>query len=75
VILDIGGGNFAFYAHLQPGSLRVKLGDKVRAGQVIGLVGNTGNSTEPHLHFHISNATSPLGSGGFTRKPNMLKLS
>jgi murein DD-endopeptidase len=64
VIIDIGGGNFAFYAHLQPGSLRVKLGDKVRTGQVIGLVGNTGNSTEPHLHFHISNATSPLGSEG-----------
>jgi len=64
VIIDIGGGNFAFYAHLQPGSLRVKLGDKVRAGQVIGLVGNTGNSTEPHLHFHISSATSPLGSEG-----------
>jgi len=64
VILDIGGGHFAFYAHLQPGSLRVKLGDKVRRGQVIGLVGNSGNSTEPHLHFHISNGNSPLGSEG-----------
>jgi murein DD-endopeptidase len=64
VIIDIGNGNFAFYAHLQPGSLRVKLGDKVRRGQVVGLVGNTGNSTEPHLHFHISNASSPLGSEG-----------
>lgn len=64
VILDIGNGNYAFYAHLQPGSIRVKLGDKVRRGQVLGLVGNTGNSTEPHLHFHISNASSPLGSEG-----------
>ena len=64
VILDIGGGHFAFYAHLQPGSLRVKLGDKVRRGQVVGLVGNSGNSTEPHLHFHIENATSPLGAEG-----------
>ena len=64
VILDIGNGNFAFYAHLQPGSLRVKLGDKVRRGQVVGLVGNSGNSTEPHLHFHISNGSSPLGSEG-----------
>lgn len=64
VILDIGGGNFAFYAHLQPGSLRVKLGDKVRRGQVLGLVGNTGNSTEPHLHFHIENGSSPLGAEG-----------
>ena len=64
VILDIGGGHFAFYAHLQPGSLRVKLGDKVRRGQVIGLVGNSGNSTEPHLHFHIENGSSPLGAEG-----------
>lgn len=64
VILDIGGGHFAFYAHLQPGSLRVKLGDKVRRGEVLGLVGNSGNSTEPHLHFHIENANSPLGAEG-----------
>ena len=64
VILDLGGGRFAFYAHLQPGSLRVKTGDKVRRGQVVGLVGNSGNSTEPHLHFHISDANSPLGSEG-----------
>jgi murein DD-endopeptidase MepM/ murein hydrolase activator NlpD len=64
VILDLGRGRYAFYAHLQPGSLRVKPGDKVRVGQVLGLVGNSGNSTEPHLHFHISNANSPLGSEG-----------
>ena len=64
VILDIGAGCFAFYAHLQPGSLRVKLGDKVRRGQVVGLVGNSGNSTEPHLHFHIENGSSPLGAEG-----------
>jgi murein DD-endopeptidase MepM/ murein hydrolase activator NlpD len=64
VILDLGKGRFGFYAHLQPGSLRVKPGDKVRRGQVLGLVGNSGNSTEPHLHFHISNGNSPLASEG-----------
>ena len=64
VIIDIGGGKYAFYAHLQPGSLKVKVGDRVRRGQVIGLVGNSGNSTEPHLHFHISDGNSPLGSEG-----------
>jgi hypothetical protein len=64
VIIDIGGGHYAFYAHLRPGSLRVKVGDRVKRGQVIALVGNTGNSTEPHLHFHISDANSPLGSEG-----------
>jgi murein DD-endopeptidase MepM/ murein hydrolase activator NlpD len=64
VILDIGGGRYAFYAHLKPGSLRVRVGDRVKRGQVVGLVGNSGNSTEPHLHFHIMDGTSPLGSEG-----------
>src|SRR6476660_690198 len=64
VIIDIGGGYYAFYAHLKPGGVKVKLGDKVKRGQVIGLVGNTGNSTEPHLHFHVADANSPLGSEG-----------
>jgi len=64
VVLDIGNGRYAFYAHLQPGSLRVKLHDKVRRGQVVGLVGNTGNSTEPHLHFHLADGPSPLGAEG-----------
>jgi murein DD-endopeptidase len=64
VIIDIGGGHYAFYAHLQPGSIKVKLGDRVKRGQLLGLVGNSGNSTEPHLHFHISDASSPLGSEG-----------
>jgi murein DD-endopeptidase MepM/ murein hydrolase activator NlpD len=64
VIVDIGGGRYAFYAHLQPGSLRVRLGERVQRGQVVGLAGNSGNSTEPHLHFHISDGASPLGSEG-----------
>jgi murein DD-endopeptidase len=64
VIIDLGGGRYAFYAHLQPGSIRVKIGDRVKRGQMLGLVGNSGNSTEPHLHFHISDAPSPLGSEG-----------
>jgi murein DD-endopeptidase len=64
VIMEIGNGLFAFYAHMQPGSLRVKVGDKVTRGQVLGLLGNTGNSTEPHLHFQICNANSELGSEG-----------
>ena len=64
VIVDLGAGRYAFYAHLQPGSIRVRRGDRVKRGQVLGLVGNSGNSTEPHLHFHVSDASSPLGSEG-----------
>jgi biotin carboxyl carrier protein len=64
VIVDIGGGRFAFYAHMQPGSPRVKVGDHVKTGQVLGLVGNTGNSSEPHLHFDICDASSMLACEG-----------
>jgi murein DD-endopeptidase len=64
VILDLGEGQYAFYAHLQPGSLRVARGDRVSRGDVLGVIGNSGNSTEPHLHFHVSDAPSPLGSEG-----------
>jgi hypothetical protein len=64
VVVDIGKGRFAFYAHLQPGSLKVKLGDRVKTGDVIGLLGNTGNTTAPHLHFHVMDGRTPLGSNG-----------
>jgi murein DD-endopeptidase len=64
VIMDMGNGLYAFYAHMQPGSLRVKVGDKVHRGQVLGLLGNTGNSSEPHLHFDICNASSMLACEG-----------
>ena len=64
VVLDLGGHRYALYAHLQPGSLRVHKGDHVKAGQVIGLVGNTGNSLAPHLHFHVMDSPSPLASNG-----------
>jgi hypothetical protein len=64
VIQDLGNGRYAVYAHIHPGSVRVKQGDKLRRGQVLGLVGNTGNSTAPHLHFQICDAGSVLGSEG-----------
>jgi hypothetical protein len=58
LVVDIGGGHFAFYAHLQPHSITAKVGDRVRRGQTLGLLGNTGNSTGPHLHFHIMDSPS-----------------
>lgn len=61
---DLGGGRYAMYAHLRPHSITVKPGERVHAGQVIGRVGNTGSSTEPHLHFQICDAPSFLASNG-----------
>jgi murein DD-endopeptidase MepM/ murein hydrolase activator NlpD len=64
VILDIGGGNYALYAHFQPGSVRVKEGERVKRGEVLGLVGSSGNSLAPHLHFHVMDGPLPLASNG-----------
>jgi hypothetical protein len=55
VVLEIAPNVFAVYAHLQPGSLRVKVGDTVKVGAPLAKVGNTGPSLGPHLHFGLLN--------------------
>lgn len=62
VVLDFDHGEFGFFAHLQQGSLKVAAGDTVSRGQTIGLCGNSGNTSEPHLHFHLQ--TSPTFGEG-----------
>jgi murein DD-endopeptidase MepM/ murein hydrolase activator NlpD len=64
VILDLGKHRYALYAHMQPGSIRVRVGQAVKAGEVIGLVGNSGNSLAPHLHFQVTGSPSSLASNG-----------
>ncbi|MGB3229820.1 MAG: M23 family metallopeptidase [Mycobacterium sp.] len=64
VVQDLGDGNYAFYAHLQTGTVQVKPGDQLTAGQVIGSLGNSGNTDAPHLHFHVMNSPDPLRSDG-----------
>jgi len=64
VVVDIGGGLYAFYAHLQPGKIAVKVGDLVKKGDPIGLLGNSGNSSEPHLHFQLMDRPDPLLAQG-----------
>src|SRR3989442_10265330 len=51
ITLDLGGGQFAYYMHLQPGSLRVKAGDRVRRGQLVARIGGSGHGRAPHLPF------------------------
>ena len=53
VVLDLGGGVFATYAHMKQDSATVKVGDTVKRGQEIGRLGNSGNTSEAHLHFQL----------------------
>ena len=64
IVLDLGNGIFAFYAHLRRNSVAVSPGEHVKRGQVLAKLGNTGNTSAPHLHFHLMDGTSTLGSNG-----------
>ncbi|WP_026851674.1 M23 family metallopeptidase [Glaciibacter superstes] len=58
IVLDLGNGVYALYAHMQQGSAQVKVGDTVKKGQEIGRLGNSGNTSEAHLHFQLQRARS-----------------
>jgi murein DD-endopeptidase len=62
VVLDLGHNRYAFYKHLKPGSIRVKTGERVQRGQVVGVVGFSGHAGGPQLHFHVADASSPSGA-------------
>jgi murein DD-endopeptidase MepM/ murein hydrolase activator NlpD len=64
VMIDHGKNEYSLYAHLKPGSVRVHVGDQVKAGDMIGKLGSSGNSTEPHLHFHVCDKPDPLMCAG-----------
>lgn len=64
VVLDLGGGQFAYYAHLKPGSVRVKAGERVKRGQWLAAVGNSGDSRQPHLHFQVTTNPDVMASEG-----------
>jgi len=56
VMLDLGNGEYALLAHLRQGSVAVRKGQQVAAGDELGRCGNSGNTSEPHLHFHLQDA-------------------
>jgi Peptidase family M23 len=60
IVEEIGGGLYAGYAHFIPGSITVKAGERVRRGRVLGRLGNSGNSSELHLHLQVCDASSFL---------------
>ncbi|WP_436486851.1 M23 family metallopeptidase [Chitinophaga sp. ARDCPP14] len=64
ISLKIAENTYVFYEHLQPESIVVKAGQRVKKGDVIARLGFTGQSTGPHLHLHVANADAPLGAEG-----------
>ena len=79
VVERIAPGRYAAYLHMQTGSVRVKVGQRLRTGQIIGRLGNSGNTTGPHLHFGIQDGPDILTSnsvpfevGSFTFQGNVV---
>jgi murein DD-endopeptidase MepM/ murein hydrolase activator NlpD len=64
LVIDLGDDSYAVFAHLQRGSVAVRPGDLVRRGDLVGRCGNSGNSSEPHLHFQLMDAPRPLVGAG-----------
>jgi hypothetical protein len=65
IVQDIGNGHYVLYAHMQPGSMSaIKVGQDLTTGDMIGLLGNTGNTDAPHLHLHVMDGPDPLASNG-----------
>ncbi|MGH7128675.1 MAG: M23 family metallopeptidase, partial [Planctomycetaceae bacterium] len=62
VMLDLGHGEYAVLAHMQADSIVIEEGDALQPGQIIGVCGNSGNTSEPHLHFHLQDEPE-FGSG------------
>ena len=64
VVINHGNHEFTLLAHMQPHSLRVKAGQRVKRGDVLGLAGNSGNTSEPHLHVHLMNGPDMTDADG-----------
>lgn len=75
VTIDMGYGLYVFYAHLKKGSVGVARGDRVKAGEVIGELGNSGNTSAPHLHIQVMNGPSALASDGLPYVINRFDLA
>jgi murein DD-endopeptidase MepM/ murein hydrolase activator NlpD len=75
VIIKTANGEFAFFAHFKQHSIVVKQGQKVTTGALLGLCGNSGNSSEAHLHFHLQNVEDMTKATGAKCYFDQLKVN
>jgi len=68
VTIRHAANEYSFLAYLVPGSICVKVGDMIKQGTLIGLCGNSGHSTEPHLHFHVQDHADFFQAAGLPVK-------
>jgi hypothetical protein len=73
IVIDIGSGRYLMMAHLSPGSIHVKVGDRVSLGQPIAKVGNSGNTTEPHLHIQARTIGTGIGDVATMDAPAIIR--
>lgn len=73
IVLDIGGGRYLEMAHLSPGNIQVKVGDHVTVGEPIARVGNSGNTSEPHLHIQAQTVGTGVGDVATMDIPTVLR--
>jgi len=73
IVIDIGSGRYLMMAHLSPGSIHVKVGDHVSLGQPIAKVGNSGNTTEPHLHIQAQTIGTGIGDVATMDAPALIR--
>lgn len=64
VVIKVAANEYLLFAHFKQHSIVVKEGQKIKQGQLLGLCGNSGNSSEPHLHFHIQNVENMMNATG-----------
>jgi murein DD-endopeptidase MepM/ murein hydrolase activator NlpD len=64
IALDLGGGQYVWYAHLKPGTILVRPGERVRRGERLAQIGVSGDSNVPHLHFEVTNSSTLLAGQG-----------
>jgi len=64
IVIKHADGEYSLIAHLMPGSILVKIGDKVRQGEVVAKCGNSGNTSEPHIHFQLQSGKNFFTSAG-----------
>ena len=74
IIIDIGNEKYVYFGHLKKGSITVEEGQYVKAGTLVGLIGNSGNSTHPHLHMHIQNKPTSDSDGRITSPFRFLEM-